>query len=221
MGTPGGRLLCGRFKAPPCARQADGQGVVAGYPLSSCGHNPAAHACDAASRLRHCRDTCRPARPRPLLRCPWRRQAVAQLVRSEKWADAVSMLLRFAASCDGMGARNSQCKAYLGAVVVWLYAGKGNDAWVTYQARLRAGGPKPCACVQRAPLQACRLRASRPRACRSPLGVLCCFRAVHKCARGLLACCLGHTLLRPGPAGCARGGRVCQERRGVRGRCAV
>lgn len=61
------------------------------------------------------------------------RQAVAQLVRSQKWADAVSMLLRFAASCDGMGARNSQCKAYLGAVVVWLYAGKANDAWVTYQ----------------------------------------------------------------------------------------
>lgn len=67
-------------------------------------------------------------------RRPCRRQAVAQLVRCEKWADAVSMLLRFAASCDGMGARNSQCKAYLGAVVVWLYAGKAKDAWVTYQA---------------------------------------------------------------------------------------
>ena len=64
---------------------------------------------------------------------PPRRQAVAQLIRAEKWADAVSMLLRFAASCDGAGARNSQCKAYLGAVVVWLYAGKANDAWVTYQ----------------------------------------------------------------------------------------
>ncbi len=63
------------------------------------------------------------------------RQAIAQLLRAEKWADAVSMLLRFAASCDGAGARNSQCKAYLGAVVVWLYAGKANDAWVTYQVR--------------------------------------------------------------------------------------
>lgn len=61
------------------------------------------------------------------------RQAIAQLLRAEKWADAVSMLLRFAASCDGAGARNSQCKAYLGAVVVWLYAGKANDAWITYQ----------------------------------------------------------------------------------------
>lgn len=66
------------------------------------------------------------------------RQAIAQLVRTEKWADAVSMLLRFAASCDGAGARNSQCKAYLGAVVVWLYAGKAHDAWVTYQVRAPA-----------------------------------------------------------------------------------
>ncbi|KAI3428586.1 hypothetical protein D9Q98_007408 [Chlorella vulgaris] len=61
------------------------------------------------------------------------RQAVAQLVRAGKWADAASMLLRFAVSCDGMGARNSQCKAYLGAVVVWLFAGKAKDAWATYQ----------------------------------------------------------------------------------------
>lgn len=62
---------------------------------------------------------------------------MAQLVRAGKWADAASMLLRFAVSCDGMGARNSQCKAYLGAVVVWLFAGKAKDAWATYQARTR------------------------------------------------------------------------------------
>lgn len=61
------------------------------------------------------------------------RQAVAQLVRAGKWADAVGMLLRFAVACDGMGARNSECKAYLGAVVVWLHAGKANNAWATYQ----------------------------------------------------------------------------------------
>lgn len=67
------------------------------------------------------------------------RQAVAQLVRTEQWGEAVSMLLRFAASCDGAGARNSQCKAYLGAVVVWLYAGKAKDAWVTYQVGGGAG----------------------------------------------------------------------------------
>lgn len=64
---------------------------------------------------------------------------MAQLVRREQWADAVSMLLRFAVACDDMGARSSQCKAYLGAVVVWLYAGKANDAWVTYQASVAPG----------------------------------------------------------------------------------
>ncbi len=75
------------------------------------------------------------------------RQAVAQLVRSEKWADAVSMLLRFAASCDASGARNSQCKAYLGAVVVWLHAGKANDAWVTYQASGNYSWSRPADCA--------------------------------------------------------------------------
>ena len=73
--------------------------------------------------------------PRSLRVAHLRRQAVAQLLRAERWADATAMLLRFAASCDGAGARNSQCKAYLGAVVVWLYAGKAKDAWITYQVR--------------------------------------------------------------------------------------
>lgn len=62
------------------------------------------------------------------------RQAIAQLVKAEKWGDAAAMLLRFAVACDGMGARNSQCKAYLGAVVVWLAAGRATEAWNTYQA---------------------------------------------------------------------------------------
>lgn len=63
------------------------------------------------------------------------RQAVAHLVRQQQWAEAVGMLLRFAASCDACGARNSLCKSYLGAVVVWLYAGDANSAWLTYQVR--------------------------------------------------------------------------------------
>lgn len=61
-------------------------------------------------------------------------------MRAGKWADAVGMLLRFAVACDGMGARNSECKAYLGAVVVWLHAGKANNAWATYQASRRGEG---------------------------------------------------------------------------------
>ena len=49
--------------------------------------------------------------------------------------------MRFAASCDACGARSSQCKAYMGAVVVWLYGQDAKQAWMTYQARatIRSG----------------------------------------------------------------------------------
>lgn len=57
-------------------------------------------------------------------------------IRTEKYSDAVGILLRFAAACDTTGAHVSQCKAYLGAVVVWLYANNGEQAWATYQASL-------------------------------------------------------------------------------------
>ena len=69
-------------------------------------------------------------------------------MRAEKWADAVDMLMRFAVSCDAAGASNSQCKAYLGAVVVWLYAGKANDAWMTYQASRRQALQQLLPCLQ-------------------------------------------------------------------------
>ena len=45
------------------------------------------------------------------------------------------MLLKFAAACDESHATSSQCKAYLGAVVVWLYACDGKQAWAVYQVR--------------------------------------------------------------------------------------
>ena len=43
------------------------------------------------------------------------------------------MLMRFALACDASHATSSQCKAYLGAVVVALYAGNATEAWATYQ----------------------------------------------------------------------------------------
>lgn len=61
------------------------------------------------------------------------RQAIGFLIRQKMWHHAVSMLTRFAVSCDKAGARSSQCKAYLGAVIVWLYAGDAKQAWNTYQ----------------------------------------------------------------------------------------
>ncbi len=45
------------------------------------------------------------------------------------------MLMRFAQACDASHATSSQCKAYLGAVVVGLYAGNAAEAWATYQVR--------------------------------------------------------------------------------------
>lgn len=61
------------------------------------------------------------------------RQAISHLLRRQRWADAVTTLLRFALSCQASRAHLSQCKAYLGAVVVWLYAGDAAQAWAAYQ----------------------------------------------------------------------------------------
>jgi len=61
------------------------------------------------------------------------RSAIGHSVRSERWAEAVAILVRFAAACLGVNAINSLCKSYLGAVVVWLHAGDANAAWCTYQ----------------------------------------------------------------------------------------
>jgi gamma-soluble NSF attachment protein len=61
------------------------------------------------------------------------RSAIGHAVRSERWAEAVAILVRFAAACLNVNAMNSLCKSYLGAVVVWLHAGDANAAWCTYQ----------------------------------------------------------------------------------------
>lgn len=46
------------------------------------------------------------------------------------------MLLRFALACDASQATGSQCKAYLGATIVGLYAGNAKEAWATYQVNM-------------------------------------------------------------------------------------
>ena len=68
-------------------------------------------------------------------------------IRTEKWAEAVGVLLRFAAACDATNATVSQCKAYLGAVVVWLYANDGAQAWAVYQASASPLHLSPCVYV--------------------------------------------------------------------------
>jgi hypothetical protein len=47
----------------------------------------------------------------------------------QAWSDAVFMCMRFGEACDKANARSSQSKAYLGAIVVWLYAGNAQQAW--------------------------------------------------------------------------------------------
>lgn len=54
------------------------------------------------------------------------------------------MLMRFALACDASQATSSQCKAYLGAVVVGLYAGNGTEAWATYQVSIAVDCLKSC-----------------------------------------------------------------------------
>lgn len=66
------------------------------------------------------------------------RQAIGGEVRMGMHAEAVSLLLRFAVACQGLQLRSSQCKAYLGAIVVWLFAQDAAQAWAVYQVR----GPK-------------------------------------------------------------------------------
>ncbi|GIL76647.1 hypothetical protein Vretimale_8842 [Volvox reticuliferus] len=61
------------------------------------------------------------------------RAAIAFLLRRERWADAVEVLMRFGAISDKVGATNTQNKSYLGAVVTWLWAGDAEAAWSTFQ----------------------------------------------------------------------------------------
>ena len=63
------------------------------------------------------------------------RQAIGGEIRMGMHAEAVSLLLRFAVACQGLQLRSSQCKAYLGAVVVWLFAQDAAQAWAVYQVR--------------------------------------------------------------------------------------
>lgn len=61
------------------------------------------------------------------------RQAIALLIKSEKWADAVDLLLKLGTVSQTSSSVNTQCKSYLGAIVVWLYAANIKQAWQVFQ----------------------------------------------------------------------------------------
>ncbi|KAI4303644.1 hypothetical protein MLD38_039249 [Melastoma candidum] len=50
------------------------------------------------------------------------RAATSLYIKLEKYNDAASFLLRLGLAADKCNATNSQCKAYLGAIIVYLYA---------------------------------------------------------------------------------------------------
>jgi len=74
------------------------------------------------------------------------RQGIAVLIKRQAWPDAVSLLMRFGEACDKGSALNSQAKAYLGAVVVWLYAGEPKQAWQVSTAVDRLPYGRHCQC---------------------------------------------------------------------------
>jgi len=84
---------------------------------------------------------------------------LAGQLRRQAWPEAVRLQLRWAAACDGVGAASSQAKAYLAAVVVWLFAQDAREAWSCYQARLP---PASCA-LHTSPSLAASLRGPRER----------------------------------------------------------
>lgn len=56
-------------------------------------------------------------------------------IRLANFTEAAALLMKFAVACHKLQLRSSQCKAYLGAVVVWLYAQDIREAWAIYQVR--------------------------------------------------------------------------------------
>jgi tetratricopeptide (TPR) repeat protein len=60
------------------------------------------------------------------------RAATSVYIKLEKYNDAAAFMLRLGLAADKCGATYSQCKAYLGAIVVYLYAHDLNQAQKCY-----------------------------------------------------------------------------------------
>ena len=68
-------------------------------------------------------------------------------IRLAKYQEAISLLMRFGAACDRLGLR--PCKAYLGAIVVCLYAQDAQQAMATLQVGLPLSAPGVCLSTRR------------------------------------------------------------------------
>ncbi|GMH42835.1 hypothetical protein BSKO_10754 [Bryopsis sp. KO-2023] len=61
------------------------------------------------------------------------RQVIGHELKQENWEEAAGLLLKFGAFCEEKKMAASQNRCYLGAVVVWLHAMDGRQAWLTFQ----------------------------------------------------------------------------------------
>eukprot|EP00899_Mesostigma_viride_P004870 jgi/Mesvir1/14384/Mv09781-RA.1 len=61
------------------------------------------------------------------------RSAAGVCLKQKRYGDAAAILLRYGLACDKIKAGSSQCKAYLSAVIVWLYAGDLAQAEMVYR----------------------------------------------------------------------------------------
>eukprot|EP00195_Chlamydomonas_chlamydogama_P008641 CAMPEP_0202893498 /NCGR_PEP_ID=MMETSP1392-20130828/3070_1 /ASSEMBLY_ACC=CAM_ASM_000868 /TAXON_ID=225041 /ORGANISM="Chlamydomonas chlamydogama, Strain SAG 11-48b" /LENGTH=310 /DNA_ID=CAMNT_0049577851 /DNA_START=30 /DNA_END=962 /DNA_ORIENTATION=- len=59
--------------------------------------------------------------------------AISLMIKAKRYAEAAQHLARFAAACERAGSRNSQNKAYLGAIVCLLYGQDAAAAWHAFQ----------------------------------------------------------------------------------------
>lgn len=61
------------------------------------------------------------------------RDCTAMMLTEKRYREAVEVLLKFGQACQRSKSTNSQCKAYLAAIVVWLYADDVVEANTTFQ----------------------------------------------------------------------------------------
>lgn len=61
------------------------------------------------------------------------RQIIGHELKQENWEGAAGQLLKFGEFCEEKKMAASQNRCYLGAVVVWLHAGDGKQAWLSFQ----------------------------------------------------------------------------------------
>lgn len=60
------------------------------------------------------------------------RAAAAVRMRQEKFVEAAEVMMKFGAACDASGSKQTQCKAYLAAVVALLYGKERKEKKKTY-----------------------------------------------------------------------------------------